>query len=132
MSAEDEEEEETDAEEDARSPGQGRDGRGRFQAINYKMRALVWAQLARRVSPCNVSANISDVLALYPSEEYGDLPCERQVQKMRGELAIAGEAMAAYQIALCRRIISFGFDESTKYGLGVLSTNVQIECAWHQ
>eukprot|EP00966_Prymnesium_polylepis_P189917 4400818-Prymnesium_polylepis.1 len=46
---------------------------------------------------------------------------------MRGELTIAGEAMAMLRITLARRIISFGFDESTKYGLGVLSTNAQIE-----
>ena len=46
---------------------------------------------------------------------------------MRGELAIAGEAIASFRIALSRRIISFGFDESTKYGLSILSTNMQLE-----
>ena len=46
---------------------------------------------------------------------------------MRSELTIAGECMAAFQVALCKRILAFGFDESTKWGLGLLSTNAQIE-----
>ena len=46
---------------------------------------------------------------------------------MRGELTIAGEALAAFRVAKCPRIISFGFDESTKFGIGLLSTNTQIE-----
>jgi hypothetical protein len=37
--------------------------------------------------------------------------------------------MAAFQLALAIRIISFGFDESTKWGLSIMSTNVQIETA---
>ena len=36
-------------------------------------------------------------------------------------------AAAALRVALCTRIISFGFDESTKFGLSLLSTNTQIE-----
>ena len=55
------------------------------------------------------------------------LPCEREMQKKRGELTVAGEAIAAFRVALCRRIISFGWDESTKFGMGLLSTNTQIE-----
>jgi hypothetical protein len=35
--------------------------------------------------------------------------------------------MAHFQVGDAIRIISFGFDESTKYGLGLLSTNTQIE-----
>ena len=112
-----------------RRTGRRRGSNGRFEALSSRVRILAWAQLARRVAPSNISANISDALAFYAPEKYEHetLPCERQLQKMRGELTLAGEAMAAYRIALSRRIISFGFDESTKYGLGVLSTNVQLE-----
>ena len=55
------------------------------------------------------------------------MPTVRQVQLMRTELTVASEVIAALRIALAKRIISFGFDESTKYGLGLLSTNVQLE-----
>jgi hypothetical protein len=54
-------------------------------------------------------------------------PTERQLKLMRTELAIAGEAMAAFRFGKARRIISFGFDESTKFGKGILSTNTQLE-----
>ena len=46
---------------------------------------------------------------------------------MRGQLTVAGECLAAFRVALARRVISFGFDESTKFGMGLLSTNTQIE-----
>lgn len=49
------------------------------------------------------------------------------MRRSRGELTIAGEAIAAFRVASCKRIISFGFDESTKFGLGMLATNTQIE-----
>ena len=107
--------------------GERRDRRGRFQASSWRTRVLVWAQLARRVAPSQIAANISDTLSVHAPDANEPLPGERQVQKMRGELTIAGEAMAAMRMALARRIISFGFDESTKYGLGVLSANVQFE-----
>ena len=51
-------------------------------------------------------------------------PSERQ--KMRGEVTIAGECIAAFRVAGCARILSFGWDESTKWGLGLLSSNMQI------
>ena len=55
------------------------------------------------------------------------MPCERELQKMRGELTVASEAIAAFMVALSKRIVSFGWDESTKFGLGLLSSNTQIE-----
>ena len=100
---------------------------GRWQAMPYKLRVLLWAQLARRVAPSAVSSNIADVLDTYAPDDNTPLPCEREVQKMRGELTIASEAIAAFRVALCKRIISFGWDESTKFGLGLLSSNTQIE-----
>ena len=35
--------------------------------------------------------------------------------------------LAAWRIATALRVISFGFDESTKFGHGLMSTNVQLE-----
>ena len=104
-----------------------RDARGRFGTMPHNVRVLVWAQLSRRVPPSAVAANISDAIgALAPAEEVS-MPCWQQIHKMRGELTIASEAIAAFRIALSKRIISFGWDESTKFGLGLLSSNTQIE-----
>eukprot|EP00965_Chrysotila_dentata_P258850 6213365-Pleurochrysis_carterae.AAC.1 len=44
---------------------------------------------------------------------------------MRSEIAIAGAMLAARRVAELRRVISFGFDETTKFQVGTLSTNVQ-------
>ena len=104
-----------------------RDARGRFKAEPWQHRVLEWAQLARGVPPSTVNRNITEVLTLFASEAVVPLACERQMRKLRGEVTIAGEMIAALRVALCTRIISFGFDESTKFGLGLLSTNTQIE-----
>jgi len=104
-----------------------RDDRGRYEALPWQARPLVWAQLARRTPPSAINANISDALSVFAPDSMVPLPCEREVKKMRGELTIAGEALAAFRVARCPRIISFGFDESTKFGIGLLSTNTQIE-----
>ena len=104
-----------------------RDEHGRFRAEPWQHRVLEWAQLARGVPPSTINRNITEVLTLFASEEMVPLACERQMRKLRGEVTIAGEMIAALRVALCTRIISFGFDESTKFGLGLLSTNTQIE-----
>ena len=104
-----------------------RDEHGRFQAESWQLRALRWAQLARRTPTAAVSANINDVLHLFAPEAVVAQPIERTTRTLRGELTVAGEAMAAWRLAKARRIISFGFDESTKFGLGLMSTNAQIE-----
>ena len=67
------------------------------------------------------------MLTVYAKEKVTPLACERQMRKLRGEVTIAGEMIAALRVALCTRIISFGFDESTKFGLNLLSTNTQLE-----
>ena len=104
-----------------------RDEDGRFRADPWQHRVLEWAQLARGVAPSTINRNISEVLTLFASAEVVPLACERQMRKLRGEVTIAGEMIAALRVALCTRIISFGFDESTKFGLCLLSTNTQIE-----
>ena len=104
-----------------------RDEDGRFRVDPWQLRVLEWSQLARGVAPSTVNRNITEVLTLFASEKVVPLACERQMRKLRGEVTIAGEMIAALRVALCTRIISFGFDESTKFGLGLLSTNTQIE-----
>jgi hypothetical protein len=103
-----------------------RDERGRFGAQEWRLRPMQWAQLARRTPPTAINANISDVLRVYAPDSVVPQPCKRQLQKMRGELTIAGECIAAFRVAGCTRILSFGWDESTKWGLGLLSSNMQI------
>ena len=125
-----EEEPEEEAEEQeapATLEGSRRDARGRWQAIPQRLRILIWAQLSRRVAPSAVASNIHDALSAYAHGTVEFLPCEREIAKMRGELTIASEAIAAFRVALSKRIISFGWDESTKFGLGLLSSNTQIE-----
>ena len=85
------------------------------------------AEEARRTPPSAVAANILDVLYEFAEEEVVPMPTIRELQRMRGELTVAGECLAAFRVALAKRIISFGFDESTKFGLGLLSSNTQIE-----
>lgn len=100
---------------------------GRFQAGPWQQRALEYAQLGRGVAPSAINSNITEVLTIYASHAVVPQHCERQMRKLRSELTIAGEMIAALRVALSCRIISFGFDESTKFGLGLLSTNTQIE-----
>jgi len=104
-----------------------RDEDGRFRVDPWQHRVLEWAQLARGVAPSTINRNITEVLTLYASEKMVPLASEKMMRRMRIEVTIAGEMIAALRVALCVRIISFGFDESTKFGLGLLSTNTQIE-----
>ena len=104
-----------------------RDARGRFEAEPWQMRPIRWAQLGRRCAPAAVGANINDVLAVFAPDVNIPQPTDRQMQLMRGELTIAGECIANFRVAKSKRIISFGFDESSKWGLGLMSTNTQIE-----
>ena len=126
---EDVEMEEAEEEEPRTRQTARRDARGRYQTMPQKLRVLIWAQLARRVAPSAIAANLFDAIKSYTPDEDVQLPCERQIMKMRGELTIASEAIAAFRVALAKRIVSFGWDESTKFGLGLLSSNTQIETA---
>ena len=49
------------------------------------------------------------------------------VMKTRATLGLAGETIAAFRFAAATRVLSFGYDESTKLHVGVLSTNAQLE-----
>lgn len=46
---------------------------------------------------------------------------------MRQEATLIGEATSAFRIATCKRVVSFGFDETTKMGDSLASINIQIE-----
>ena len=126
--AESESDDESEEEEEAPATVQHsrRDERGRFGAQDWRLRPMQWGQLARRTPPTAINANISEVLRVYAPNAVVPQPCERQLQKMRGEVTIAGECIAAFRVAGCARILSFGWDESTKWGLGLLSSNMQI------
>jgi hypothetical protein len=125
---EDEDEEQEEAPESpSESAAARRNRKGQFAALDWRMRELIYGQEARRTPPTAIAANITDVLQLFASEEVVPLPCVREMRRMRGELTVAGECLAAFRVALAKRIISFGFDESTKFGLGLLSSNTQIE-----
>ena len=120
-------EEESESDEDEPEQKKRRDARGRFTGLPWEQRPLIYGQLGRRVPPTAISANIIDVLTVYATEKVVPMPCVQEIRRMRGELTVAGEALAAFRVALARRIISFGFDESTKFGMGLLSSNTQIE-----
>ena len=140
MEAEDESED-SDDESDGEADGDGppstvpfdllprRDEAGRFQAESPEVRATRWAQLARGVAPSTVSHNIQDVLSLISPGHELPAPTEITNRTLRTEVTIAGEAMAAWKFASAVRILSFGWDESTKFGNGVFSCNAQVKYA---
>jgi hypothetical protein len=90
------------------------------------MRVVVWGQLARRCPPSSIAGNIVESLRL-AVPDIKPMPSMPMIRRMRGELTIAGETIAAIRLAKCRRVLSFGFDESTKKQVSLLSTNVQSE-----
>ena len=104
-----------------------RDKRGRFEAESWRLRWLRWSQICRRVPTLAISANINEVLSVYAPEVVAPQPTERATRAMRVEATIGGEAINAWRFAKARRIISFGEDETTKWGKAIITTNTQIE-----
>lgn len=104
-----------------------RDEKGRWQAEGDPLHAMRLAQLARGVPSSVTAANIQDVLDVVAPGLEVPATCDRQSQLLRGEVTLTGEAMAAYKFAACKRVISFGWDESTKFGNSVFSCNFQLE-----
>ena len=99
----------------------------KFTPLPWKVCPVIYGQLARRTPPTAINQNITDVLRTFATEKDVPLPCVDEIRRMRGQLTVAGECLAAFRVALARRIVSFGFDESTKFGMGLLSTNTQLE-----
>ena len=79
-----------------------------------------------RISPGDFTL-CQDVMALLAPGLEVPAFCSRQSMIIRGEVTLAGEAMAAWKFASCKRIMCFGWDESTKFGDAVISCNFQIE-----
>jgi len=100
---------------------------GRFAAAPYQLRALIWGQLARRTPPTAVGPNVVDAIRLLAPGAPVREPHAEQVRKMRVEMGLAGQAMAASQFASSKRVLCGGFDETTKLQTGLLSTNFQCE-----
>ena len=119
-----------DEDEDEEPPQQvvgRRDERGRFKADDWRLRPIEWGQLSRRCPPSAVAANVRDVLRVHaPDVEYAE-PTERQMRARRAEVTVASECLANVRVALSKRIISFGSDESSKWDDQIFSTNTQIE-----
>ena len=91
-----------------------RDERGRFEAGPWQDRVLEWGQLGRAVPPSTINRNITEMMMVYAKEKVVPHSCERQMRKLRTEVTIAGEMIAALRVALCIRIISFGRRASTR------------------
>ena len=104
-----------------------RDERGRWQAEDEDLHACRLAQLARGVAASTVPANVQDILELIAPQLEIPSPCKRSSQLQRGEATLCGEAMAAWKFAACKRVMSVGWDESTKFGNAVFAINCQLE-----
>ena len=64
-----------------------------------------------------------DAAALFLPGLEVQLPTPEEMRRWRQEATLLGEVCAAYRIAAAKRIISFGFDETTKFGEGFASTS---------
>ena len=106
-----------------------RDEKGRWQAEAPEVRALHWAQLARGVAPMTVDANMQDAIALLTPGVVIPAAGKTKAHQLRGEVTLAGEAMAAWKFAIAVRIMCFGWDESTKFGDSVFGCNFQVQYA---
>ena len=102
---------------------------GRWQAESTQIHAVRLAQLARGVSPSTTAMNITDVLKLVAPDVEVPGTCTAQAQLLRTEVTVSSQAMAAFKFAMSIRVLSFGWDESTKFGDGVLSCNAQVKYA---
>ena len=104
----------------------GRSG-GRFGKFDWRTRRLFHRWLARRTPPATAGQNYADAAKHFSPEQKIRQPSLQWIRDLRAETTILGEACAALQVLCAKRIISFGFDESTKRGDGIASTNLQIE-----
>ena len=104
-----------------------RDSSGqRIGKFGWKTRRLFHGWLARRTPPATAGRNYMDA-AKHFGHANTRQPSLKWIRALRAETTILGEACAALQVLCAKRIVSFGFDESTKRGDGVASTNIQIE-----
>ena len=97
--------------------------RGRFGKLPWQTRVLVWGELARRTPPSSVGPNLVDAARVLAPGMRMRVPSLDQVRRMRCEMTLAGEALAAFQLAGCKRMRCLGFDESTKLQIGSSPTS---------
>jgi hypothetical protein len=118
-----------DSDDDAPANGVegGRSACGRFTKFDWRTRRLFHGWLARRIPPASAGRSYMDSAKHFAPEKKVRQPSLDWIRKLRAETTILGEACAALQVLCAKRIVSFGFDESTKLGDGVASTNLQIE-----
>ena len=93
----------------------------------WKLRKLIYGSLLMRTPPSAIGANIIEAAALFAPELQVAVPGEDRIRRMRQEATLLGETIACLRVASCKRVLSFGFDETTKMGEGLASVNIQIE-----
>ena len=108
-------------------PARGK-GAGRG-AASYPLhfRRLVWAQLSRGVAPSVIADNIVQVIKATAPWANVQAPTTDFMRKARTEATILGELCEAWRLADLVAVLSFGWDESTKYQTGMMSTNFQVK-----
>ena len=104
-----------------------RDERGRFQAESPDIESVRLAQLGRGVAPSTIADNIEDVLALILPGVKIRAPAVSTLRRMRGQVTLTSEAMAAWKFASTKRILFAGWDESTKFGDSVFAMTFLVE-----
>lgn len=102
---------------------------GKFAAFHWKLRLLIYSWLMRRTPPSAIGLNLVDAARLLAPAQTVVVPTVGWIRKMRQEGTLLGELLSCFRVAKAKRVISFGFDETTKLGDGLASTNVQIEHA---
>eukprot|EP00966_Prymnesium_polylepis_P131101 3032029-Prymnesium_polylepis.1 len=117
---------EQDAESDDDEPYREEVGRdhGKFGKFDWTTRRLFHRWLARRTPPARAGRNFADAAKHFSPHQKVRVPSLRWIRALRTETTILGEGCAALQLLCAKRVISFGFDESTKRGDGVTSTNI--------
>eukprot|EP00965_Chrysotila_dentata_P112484 3718355-Pleurochrysis_carterae.AAC.1 len=98
-------------------------------ALPIAVRALAYGQLARLTPPRAVGQNIAAVVRCVAPWLRCTEATYDTVLKLRSEMTVLGEMLAARRVAELKRVLSFGFDETSKFQIGTLSTNVQGEAA---
>ena len=106
----------------ARGVGMGR-GAPRYP---LEFRYLLWGQVTRRTPPTAVPANVVQCIKMTAPWVAVQAPTPDFVRKCRGEATIIGEICEAWRLADATSWMSIGWDESTKWQVGLMSTNIQV------
>jgi len=88
---------------------------GKFTAYPWRVRVAAMAELSRGTPPNCVAQNLVDAAHLFTTDGASFRePSNDLMHRMRQEVTILGETLSSYLVACSRRVVSFGFDESTK------------------